>query len=281
MGGCSAASAQACPPRPPPAAANPARAPSRRPSGPGSPPARRCRVLAAGRGEPGPSLPRPRAAPGRGGLTRGPGPGVLGSALRCPRQQLQLCSDAASRSPPPPPPPQFGEGGRHVTAERSFPGAAPPVTAEPEPPARERERRRPPPCRPRRARRPSRPVPAAGTLCPHFAGGETEGRRAQRLAQGYVAGLWQGPGRAPSVLANSPCSEGRGTASGASGDYGKGAGHALDPQGLRVSAGTGEEGKGAGLGGPGGCAPTARPLHRGAWCESFGSLVVTVPPSAG
>ena len=155
-----------------------------------------------------------------------------------------------------------------MTAERSFPGAAPPVTAEPEPPARERERRRPPPCRPRRARRPSRPVPAAGTLCPHFAGGETEGQRAQRLAQGYVAALWRGPGRAPSVLANSLCSEGRGTASGASGDYGKGAGHALDPQGLRVSAGTGEEGKGAGSGGPGGCAPTARPLHRGAWCES-------------
>lgn len=42
-----------------------------------------------------------------------------------------------------------------MTAERCFPGAAPPVTAEPEPRARERERRRPPPCRPPRARRPS------------------------------------------------------------------------------------------------------------------------------
>lgn len=51
---------------------------------------------------------------------------------------------------------------------------------------------------------PARPSPltavlAAGALCPHFTGGETEDQRAQRLAQGYVASLWQGPGEDPAI----------------------------------------------------------------------------------
>lgn len=92
-------------------------APPRRPSRPGSPPVPPTLprgVLAAGRGEPRapPRLPFPRAAPQEERThPRAWAGGVLGSAVRCPQQPLQLRSDAAPRSPPPPPPPQFGEGG--------------------------------------------------------------------------------------------------------------------------------------------------------------------------
>lgn len=60
-------------------------------------------------------------------LTAGLGRVVLGLALRCPRQPLQLCRDslpaaaAAATAAA-----AVRGGGRHVTAERSFPAPLPP-----------------------------------------------------------------------------------------------------------------------------------------------------------
>lgn len=64
-------------------------------------------------------------------------------------------------------------------------------------------------------------VPAAGALCPHFTGGETEDQRAQRLAQGYVARLWQGPGEDPAIRPIAGAQRGGGQLLGSVGVTGK------------------------------------------------------------
>lgn len=110
------------PPHPPPAARpKPACAPSPRvPARCPHPPARPARAGSwlPAEGSPGHLRPFPSQGrrPGGADSPAGLGRGFLGSALRSPRQPLQLWSDAARRSPPPP---QFGGGGgrRHVTAE--------------------------------------------------------------------------------------------------------------------------------------------------------------------
>lgn len=109
-------------PHPPPAARpKPACAPSPRvPARCPHPPARPARAGSwlPAEGSPGHLRPFPSQGrrPGGADSPAGLGRGFLGSALRSPRQPLQLWSDAARRSPPPP---QFGGGGgrRHVTAE--------------------------------------------------------------------------------------------------------------------------------------------------------------------
>lgn len=55
-------------------------------------------------------------------LTAGLGRGVLGSALGCPQLLLQLCRDAVAAAAAA----AVRGGGRHVTADRSFPAPLPP-----------------------------------------------------------------------------------------------------------------------------------------------------------
>lgn len=62
----------------------------------------------------------PRTEPA---LTTGLGWGVLGLALRCPRLPLQLCRDSLATAAATAA--AVRGGGRHVTAERSFPAPLP------------------------------------------------------------------------------------------------------------------------------------------------------------
>ncbi|XP_055254799.1 basic proline-rich protein-like [Moschus berezovskii] len=138
--------------------------------------------------------------------------GVLGSALRCRRLQLQLCSDAARRSPPPPPP-QLA-GGRHVTAEPP-PGALPPL--------RSRGRGRGGGPHPASLPPPPTTGPGGGSSAPHFTGRETENPRRGGLAVGPAQGSparLAGPGGDPAVqtvVPVPPSPREEGATSGASG----------------------------------------------------------------
>lgn len=112
--------------RPSPLAAPPVpRGPRRRPPSPlPSPPAPGARATSI----PSPFQGRVRRA--RRTSPAGLGRGVLGSALRSPRLQLQLCSDAAPRSPPPPPQQQFGAGVGGASRDRGASFPARPLTAD-------------------------------------------------------------------------------------------------------------------------------------------------------
>lgn len=166
------------PPRRPPALGSPPVAPTLRPG-----PTRPRRVLAAGRGEPGspPSLPLPRATARAGRTHRGPEPGASwalhsgarGSRCSSARTRLGVRRRRRRRR-------SSGRGGASRDRGASFPARSP-LTAEPEPRARERPPTRPPPTT----------GPGGGRSLPHFTGRETEHWSGQGLAQGYPAGLLQ------------------------------------------------------------------------------------------